>query len=91
MEMGPYCLGTFVVRAVQYFLTLACLDLRMGFVCRLACCLHSNTLGHLYLPSDLVFVELETLARRMIGSLISSPFQLTRIRDSPGSLNNGSV
>jgi hypothetical protein len=25
------------------------------------------------------------------GSLISSPFQLTRIRDSPGSLNNGSV
>ena len=25
------------------------------------------------------------------GSLISSPFQLTRIRDSPGSLNNGCV
>ena len=25
------------------------------------------------------------------GSLISSPFQLTRIRDSPGSLNNDSV
>lgn len=26
-----------------------------------------------------------------LGSLLSSPFQLTRIRDSPGSLNNGSV